>query len=459
MRVIICGAGQVGYSIAAYLAREGNDVTVIDNSPHVIDRINNDLDVNGILGHAPNPETLSQAGAGEADLIVAVTQHDEVNMIACQVAHSLFNVPKKIARVREQDYLAPAWANLFSRSHLPIDKIISPELEVARAANQRLRTPGTTNVYTLADGAVHLTGVICTDCCPVINTQLRQLPTLFPNLPIVVCLIIRGSEIIVPNENDQMLAGDLVYFFTDADHLKRAMAAFGHEEQEARNIVIMGGGNIGLSLAKLILDEHIGVNLKIIETSAARAQYLSEMLPSVVVIHGDGLQNDIIQEVNMAKTETMIAVTNDDETNILGSLLAKQHGCERVITLMNNPNYTSLVTPLGIDATVSPRSSTVSTIMQHVRRGRIKALHAIHDGEAEIIEAEVPETSNLVNMSFADLELPKDVVVGMVVREDGTVILPTPECVIQPLDHVIMMARAGQAQKVEKLFTIQVDLF
>lgn len=459
MRTIICGAGLVGYSIADYLSREGNDVTIIDIDKDRIEQVSNELDVNAIHGHAPSPETLKQAGATDADMLIAVTHNDEVNMIACQVAHSLFNVPKKIARIRDQTYVDPAWSNLFSRTHMPIDLIISPEIQVAQSIVKRLSTPGTTNIFQLAESAVSLIGVMCDDDCPLINTQMRQLRTLFPDLPIVVCLILRGMEVIVPSKDDQMLPGDEVYFFTDAAHVKRALSAFGHNEKQARNIVIFGGGNVGLNVAQMAKEQHSNTMIKIIESDGARAQYLSEILPNnVVVLHGDGLQEELIREAHIGDADTLIAVTNDDETNILGSLLAKQYGCKRVITLINNPTYTNFVTSIGIDAAVSPRASTVSTIMKHVRRGRVKALHAIRDGAAEIIEVEVSEASDLINMSLEDFDLPDNVMIGMIVR-DGNVMLPKRDFVIQPKDHIIIMAKEGQANKIEDMFTVQVDLF
>jgi trk system potassium uptake protein TrkA len=459
MRVIICGAGQVGYSIAAYLAKEENDVTVIDVDPHLIAQINDDLDVNGLVGYASNPEVLSQAGAGEADLIVSVTHSDEINMVSCQVAHSLFNVPKKIARVREQGYLDPAWSNLFSRFHMPIDVIISPEIEVAQAIDSRLSVPGTTNVLSLADGRVYLVGVICKENCPLVNTPLKQLGTLFPDLSIEIGAILRGAHIVVPKEDDQMQIGDEVYFFVDVNHLERAMTAFGHEEKEARSVVIVGGGNIGLYLTGLIQKFHKGTYVKIIEKNKERAVYLSEVVDKdVVVLHGDALERTIIEEADIKDTETVVAVTDDDETNILGSLLSKQQGCERVITLVNKPSYMPMMNSLGIDATVSPRATTVATIMQHVRRGRVKALHNIREGIAEVLEVEVSETASIVNIPLEQLDLSDEMMIGMIVR-DGEVIMPTPEAMIRPNDHVMILAKQSQTKNVEKLFMVQVDLF
>lgn len=458
MRVIICGAGQVGYNIAAYLAREDNDITVVDRESALISRINNELDANGIVGHASDPEILAQAGAAECDLLIAVTFSDEVNMIACQVAHSLFNVPKKIARIRRQTYLDPAWSNLFSRAHMPIDVIISPEIEVARVINQRLHIPGTTNVTSLAGGRVYLVGVLCNGNCPVVNTQLKQLGGLFPELDISVAAIMRNGNLFLPGPNDQIRAGDEVFIFVDAPHLKRALSVFGHEEKEARNIVILGGGSIGYYLADLLNSNYKDMQVKLIEQNPARARMLAEKLPNTIVLNGDGLSQDVLREASIESVETLVALTNDDETNILGSLLAKQQGCQRVITLVNKPAYGTMMSSLGIDAVVSPRSSTVSRIMQHVRRGRIKELHTLRDGIAEAIEAEVSESTLIANKTLGSLHLPEGVVIGPVLRKDK-VIMPSPGHVIRPGDHILTFVMQGQGPKVEKMFSVPVDLF
>lgn len=458
MRVLICGAGQVGFSIAAYLSREDNDVTVIDSKPDVVARVNETLDANAVLGHASNPDVLEAAGAARADMIIAVTHSDEVNMVACQIAHSLFNVPKKIARIREQSYLNPAWANLFSRTQLPIDVIISPEREIARAIYDRLRVPGTTNVIGLADEKVHVVGVICTESCPLINTPLMQLEKLFPGLHIKIAAIVRGNKSIIPDQNEQMLVGDEVYFFTDTSHMQRALSAFGHEEKEARHVTVLGGGNVGMYLTSILREEQSQVRLKVIEHSLARAMLLSEQLRGVTVLHGDGLDPKMLESAGIQSTETLVAVTDDDETNILGALLAKQNGASRVISLINKVSYTPLIRFMGIDAVVSPRAITVSTIMKHVRRGRIKALHSLREGFAEVIEAEITDTSSIVNMEIEHLKLPRNVMIGAVVRGDQ-VLMPDPDVTIRAGDHVIVLAEQSQARKVEKMFLVHVDLF
>jgi len=458
MRFIICGAGQVGYSIASYLAGEENDVTVIDTDFTLISQINDNLDVNGIVGHASNPDVLNAAGASDADMIISVTQSDEVNMIACQIGHSLFGIPKKIARIREQAYLDPAWSNLFSRSHMPIDHIISPEVIIAQEIFNRLVVPGTTYVVPLAGGLAHVVGVVCRDDCPVVNTPIGQLKELFPDLSFEVLAILRQNKQIIPDYEDQLHVGDEVFFIVDTQHLKRTMVAFGHEEVQARRIIVAGGGNVGFGLTQMLCEKGHGMQIKLIESGKERSEFLSEQLENVIVLNGSTLDKDILEEAGVNSAEVMIAVTNDDETNILGSLLAKRYGCQRVITLVTNNAYSPLVGPLGVDALVSPRASIVATIMKHVRRGKIRNLHNIRDGFAEIIEAEVSDHSSIVNMSIRDLVLPHEILVAGIVRE-GAFMIPTADMVIKSGDDVIMLASREQAQSVERIFSVQVDLF
>lgn len=458
MRVIICGAGQVGYNIASYLAREENDVTVVDQNNVLIARVNDELDVNGIVGYASNPDTLNAAGANGADMIIAVTQSDEVNMVACQIGHSLFGIPKKIARIRQQAYLQPAWSNLFSRSHMPIDVIISPEVIIANEIHQRLSVPGTTFVTEMAEGKAYLIGVICEDDCPVINTPLGQLTNLFPDLSFRVLAVLRDNKSLIPDDTDELQIGDEAFFIVDKEHLQRTMTAFGHDETKARRVVIAGGGNIGYGLTQLIKEKEKHVNIKIIEQNEERARYLSENLENTIIINGSSLSKGILEEASIESADTLVAVTNDDESNILGSLLAKQYGCERVITLVNNDVYSPLVGPLGVDAMVSPRSTIVATVMQHVRRGRIKGLYNLRDGFAEVIEAEVSDTASIVNTTIEELNLPHEVMVGAVIHE-GEILMPDPHYKIRTGDTVIILASRGQAQNVEKMFSVQVDLF
>ncbi|MRG73401.1 Trk system potassium transporter TrkA [Alphaproteobacteria bacterium HT1-32] len=459
MKVIICGAGQVGFNIARYLAMENADVTVIDQTPELTRKISDSLDVTAIQGFASHPPVLEKAGAADADMIIAVTATDEVNMVACQVAHSLFNVPTKIARIRNQNYLDPLWGDLFSRDHMPIDHIISPEVEVARAMSRRLQVPGATDMIPLANDKVRLIGVRCLKDCPLINTPLRQLTQLFPDLHIVIVGILRDDKPIIPDPDDQMLEGDIAYFVVDTDHVSRAMAAFGHEESEARRIVILGGGNIGLCLGQMIDEAYPGVNIKIIEGSKDRAESVARALPGTVVLHGDVLDPELLNEANVKLAETVVAVTNDDETNILASLLSKRYGAKRSVTLINKSTYSPLITSLGIDVVVSPRAITVSTILQYIRRGRIHAVHSLHEGFGELIEADALETSPLVGKPLREVNLPQGVLIGAVVRDGSTVISPRGDTVVKTGDRVVLFAASKSVKKVEAMFSVRLEYF
>ena len=458
MKVIVCGAGQVGSNIAKKLAEEGNDVTVIDQSPELIQRVRETLDVQAMIGYASYPDVLERAGAADADMIIAVTFADEVNMVACQVAHSLFNVPTKIARVRTQSYLQPIWRNLFSREHMPIDVIISPEIEVARAVIRRLGIPGAYDAVPFADGRVRVVGVRLEENCPVVDTPLRQLTELFPDLNIIVVGIVRDDLTFVPDDDEHMLVGDEIYFVAATDRVHRAMTVFGHQEKEARRIIIVGGGHIGLYMTQEIERQFPSANVKIIERDRARAEEISEQLERAVVIHGDALDQEILREARVPEAETIIAVTDEDKVNILATLLAKRAGCQRAMTLINNASYGPLVTSLGVDVYIDPRATTVSTILQHMRRGRIRGLYSVRDGAAEIIEAEALETSSLVGQPLRDIDMPKGMIVGAVVR-DEEVIIPRGDTMIEPNDRVIMFAVAEQVKKVEKMFSVRLDFF
>ncbi len=458
MQVIICGAGQVGFNIARYLSSEDADITVIDQSRELVDKVMQSLDVKGLVGFASHPDILEQAGASDADMIIAVTYADEVNMVACQICHSIFDVPTKIARIRHHSYLDPLWADLFSRDHMPIDVIISPEIEVARAIERCLETPGAFDVHPLANGKVSLIGVHCTPETPILDTPLRELTALFPDLHIVVVGIWRDGQGIVPRPEDVLLAGDDVYFVSETAHVARSMATFGHEEKEARRVIIVGGGNIGLNLATAVEKNHPQVSLKLIEIDKARAEMAAQALNRTVVIHGNALDIEILEEANASQAETVVAVSNDDEVNILTSLLAKRYGCQRAVTLINKTSYASLVGPIGIDTVVSPRAITVSTILQHVRRGRIRSVHSIPEGFGEVIEAEVLETSSLVGVPIRDADLPDGVLVGAIVRDDE-VIIPRGDVVIRANDLVVIFAATEAVKKIEKLFAVKLEFF
>ncbi len=456
--MIICGAGQVGHNIARYLATAGNEVTIIDQSVELTQRLGDSLDIQTIVGHASLPGVLEQAGAEDADMLIAVTYADEVNMVACQVAHTLFNVPTKIARIRQQAYLEGRWQDLFVGNHMPIDVVISPEREVAHAIALRLEVPGALNVVAFADDRVRLVVVRASEECPVLATPLRQLTYLFPDLHMVVVGIGRGDRFFIPDADDQILAEDEVHFVVETAHIARALPAFGHEEGRSERVVIAGGGNIGLFLAQELELRYPHLGLKVIEAEERRAEMAADRLVRGVVLRGDARDRELLEEANIASCEAVVTVTNDDEVNIMAALLAKRLGCGRALALVNNSTYNVITRSIGIDVAINPRDTTVSSILQHVRRGRIKAVHTIRDGEAEIFEAEALETSPLVGRPLKELRAAGGMIVGAVIR-DGAMITPRPETVIKAHDRVVIVARSDMVKKVEQLFAVRLDYF
>jgi trk system potassium uptake protein TrkA len=458
MKIVICGAGEVGSSIAKYLSDEGGDLTVIDQDANLVREVAQSLDVTAVIGHASHPDVLERAGIADAEMIIAVTYSDEVNMVACEIAHSMFKVPTKIARIRSQVYLQPMWADLYTNNAIPIDVIISPEVEVARAVKRRIETPGATDVIPLADDKVRLVGVRCTADTPITATPLRQLTSLFPDMKIVVVGIKRGERVIIPRADDEMYDGDDVYFVVASDQCQRALAAFGHEEAATRRAVILGGGNIGLFVAQQLEADHPEINLKIVELDRERAEFLAQTLQRTTVLHGDVMNPELLAEAGVAGAGTVIAVTQHDETNILASLLAKKKGALRVVSLVNKSGYNSLVGSLGVDVIVNPRSITVSRILQHVRRGRIHSVYMVQDDFGELIEAEAMQTSGLVGKALRDLNLPTGTRIGAVIRK-GQVITPRGDSTIEGGDRIILFAAKDAVKQVEKLFSVRLEFF
>ncbi len=460
MQILICGAGQVGYNIAQQLAKEDNEITLIDQDPALIQRINDNLDVRAFQGHASHPSVLKKAGAEDADMLIAVTYSDEVNMVACQIAYSLFNIPTRIARIRDQDYLHDNWQNLYAHDHLALNVIISPEIEVARAIERRLHAPGTLDVIPFADDMLKVVAIRCLHDCPLNNLPFNIIKQKTDHLNMQMIGVMHDGKFILPTANTVLHEQDDVYFIATAADVRKSMALFGHHETEARRAIILGGGNVGLFLAQTLeQDTQHDTRVKVIEYNRERAEHISTKLHQTTVLQGSALDREILMEANIDLAEAVIAVTNDDETNILASLLAKRFGCSRTITLVNNHSYSPLLGDLGIDVVVSPRDTTVSRILQHVRRGKISSVHTVGDGTAEIIEAEIMETSALVGKSIQDAGLPKGIYICALIRADGTIVLPKEDAVMHEHDKVIVLATANLVRKVEKIFSVSVEYF
>lgn len=454
MKVIILGAGQVGYSIARYLAFKENDITMVDQSADLLKRISDKLDVQPVVGFASHPDVLKQAGAEEADLLIAVTASDEVNMIACEVAQSLFHVETKIARIRHQSYLKPAWANMFNPQRLAIDVIISPEIEVARALNRSTQITGAFDVIPLVFDQVKVIGVRCRAQSAIINTPLRLLPGLFPKLDLSIICLARGEKVFFPDKNTILEPGDEVHFLVRHEDIQQAMQAFGYYDSDGRRMVIIGAGSIGKNLALEIEEHQPDVIAKLIERDQGRSEAAARLLKNTEVLHGDALDYEILAEANVQNAETVIAVTDDDKVNILSSLLAKRCGAGRTLALLNNIAYSSLVTSLGVDAVINPRAITVSTILQHVRQARLRSVHTLGDNYAEVIEAEARETSHIIGLTIDDVTIKGSIMIAAVVRDNQVLLLPK-KIIISVGDRLVIIAKKEAVRKVEKLFSIR----
>ncbi|VAW02560.1 Trk potassium uptake system protein TrkA [hydrothermal vent metagenome] len=457
MKVIICGAGRVGFGIAEKLCAENNEVTVIDLSATLIQKISTNLDVRGVVGHGAHPEVLVRAGIENTDMIIAVTHLDEVNMVACQVAHSLFKVQTKIARVRAQSYLDQSWQDLFSRNHMPIDVVISPELEVAKTVLQRVTTPGAFMNTPFSNGKVSLLGVRLLENCPVANTALTQLTDLFPDLNSMVVGVKRAGKLFVPKGDDQIMAGDEIYVIAHQTQIQRTLDILGRNEDRGRKIVVVGGGNIGVHLAKEL--EHLpGVRVRMIEINKEMAQKASIVLKKTVVLHGDGLDRDTLIEAGVNGADIAISLSNDDRVNVLSAGLAKEAGVRRALCLVNDRTLDALKEPLGVDIFIDPRETTISIILQLVRRGRILAVQSVEDGAAEVIEAVAMASSPLVGKPLREVDIPDGIRVGAITRGDE-VLFPSGSFVIRADDHIILFVEHNEVSAVEKMFRASDDYF
>lgn len=458
MKIIICGAGQVGWHIARHLAGERNDVTIIDTNAELIRRATDALDVQGVTGFASHPEVLDRAGARDADLLIAATHSDEVNMVTCQVAHSVFQVPRKIARLRSSAYLDAIYSDLYRTDHLPIDVVISPEREVARAALQRLSAPSTFDAETFLEGQLHLLGISLDPDSPVLNTPLRQLNDMFSSLSAIVTGVRRHGKLFVPEANDQLFEGDQIYVFTLAEDVPRTLEIFGKMAARQENVVIIGAGNVGLAVAQALEARPERVRVKLIERNRARAEDAADALNRTIVLNGDGLSAELLEEAAVPKADAVLAITDDDKTNILAAVRAKQVGAKLAISLVNDPTLMSMMEPLDIDAFINPRASTVSTILRHIRHGRVRDIYSIGDAEAEVIEAQVLSTSPIAGRPVRDIEFPEGALIGAV-QKQGRVIKPVGDLRVEEGDIVVIFALSSDVPEVERLLQVSIDFF
>ena len=458
MKVVICGAGRVGASIAQQLSLENHEVTVVDFSTDILNEVAEHIDVRIYVGFPSHPEVLEEVGIQTADALIAVTRSDEVNMTACQMAHSLYNVPTKIARIRNAAYLKPEYQHLYRHDHIPIDHIISPEQEVARTIVERLHVPGAVDTVPLAANSAKALGFRCLYDCPMLGFKMHKLKTACNAAGICLLGVVRGEKFILPHKNVTLQQDDIAYVVCERDRVHETMELFGHEEREARTLVIVGAGNIGLSLVEYIEKYEPDVRLKLIESDPDRAKMVAERLNRSTVINGDALSTAILREANVNMTETVVAVTNNDEVNILSSLIAKRSGCGRVLTIVNNSvTYADLMTDLGIDVIISPREITVSSILQHIRQGKVLALRSLCKGNIEIMEVEITDSSPIAGKHIYNVTLPEHILLGAVCRS-GRLMLPEPETVLMPGDYLTILTDASLVRKVEEIFSAKKEL-
>ena len=454
MNIIVCGAGKVGFSISKQLSAQGHSITVIDQSSEDIKKVNDTLDVKGIVGRASLPSVLENAGAEDADMIIAVTRNDETNMIVCQLSSSLFNVGKKIARIRTKDFLEGKWNKLYTKSNIPIDVIISPEIEVAKSLFRRLEAPGALDNVPFAGNTIKMLEILIGKNCPISNLPLKNLTEKFPDFKANILGAVRNEKFIFLKKNDKMMVGDNVYVVVSSDQLNQILKAFGHEEKTSKNILIIGGGNIGLNLAKMLEANFEGARIKIIEQNKQRAEEIASDLSSTIVINGDALDEEILKEANLEDSETVLALTNDDETNIMACALSEKAGPKkRTIAIVNKSNYSLLQNSLNIDDLVDPRMTTVSRILEHVHKGTIGSVYSLLDGEYEFIEGKILEKSELLNKKIKDSNLPENVRIGAISRNEKTII-PTSDFIFEKNDLVVFLTKREHLKEVENIFRV-----
>jgi trk system potassium uptake protein TrkA len=457
MKIIILGAGQVGGTLAEHLAHEENDITVVDTDNERLRELNTRLDIRTVSGAASYPAVLRQAGCEDADMLIAVTNTDEVNMIACQVAHTLFRTPTKIARVRATAYLTRK--GLFAHDAVPIDVLITPEQVVTDNIRRLIEHPGALQVLEFAGGLVQLVAVKAFYGGPLVGQELGFLRRHMPSVATRVAAIYRRNRAIIPRGDTVIEADDEVFFIAARRDIRAVMSELRRLERDFRRILIVGGGNIGQRLAEHLEHSH---QVKIIEHNFERCTQLSEHLDRTVVLHGSATSQRLLEEENIEDCDIFCALTNDDEVNIMSSMLAKRMGAKKVLTLINNAAYVDLVQGGEIDIAISPQQATIGSLLTHVRRGDIVNVHSLRRGAAEAIEAIAHgdiQSSKVVGRTIADIDLPAGTTIGAIVR-GNEVLIAHSDVMVESGDHVILFViDKRRIRDVERLFQVGLSFF
>ena len=452
MKIIIIGAGEVGFNIAQRLSEENHDVVVIEKDPNKISYIQNVIDVQAVLGSGTNPSILNEAGIKESDIIVAATDSDEANLIACFFAQHLTDYITKIARVKNPDYMKHR--EIFNQDFLNIDLIINPQSEMVASMLKLMEVPGASEVIDFVDGRIKLIGITIKNNSPLIGQKLSSFNDY--SQAILVGVIVRGEKVIIPSGQDTIQPNDLIYFVARREETPNIFRLLNLREEGLSRVIIIGGGETGLALATSL--DNTNINTKIIEKDSQRCLELAEKLKKVVVLNGDGADREFLIEENIADVDILVVITEDDENNVLISLLGKALGAKKTVTKIGKLSYIPLVSAIGIDTVVSPRLSAIKTILQYIRKGKVICVAPLKGEGAEAIEFEALETSDIVNIPLSKVKFPKEAIIGAIVRGEE-IIIPKGHNMIKPHDHLIIFALRGAIPKLEKLFTVKLEYF
>lgn len=448
MKIVVVGAGEVGLSIAKHLVQDGHHVTIIESDEARAAQVRESLDVNIVVGFGSHPDVLERAGCENANMIISATASDEVNMLACQMAHALFKVPTKIARVRDASYLSVVRFKLFQEGSMPVDEIISPEIEVAQAVLRTMSVAGAVESCFMGGGTIHMLGVHITEqSAEVINLPLAELEN-NRGVTLKVVAIFRQGRLIVPNQADHIEMNDEVYFICLKYDTSAAMQIFGYEETSTHRVLVIGGGKTGFVVCREL--EKLGINTRVIEQDRTQAEWLAANLQHTTVIHGDAMSRNLLMEENVMDMDVVACMTDSDATNILAAVQVQNIGVKNVIALIKESNLMPLAEGLGIDKLVTPREITAARILRYVRQGRIYTLHTVNEGKAEVFEVEVSADSALVGTPLGNLQLPYNTTIAAVISGEQVEFV-TARTILKAGQRVIVMAEAGQVPAIEKM--------
>jgi trk system potassium uptake protein TrkA len=451
---VIVGAGEVGYHIASRLALENKDVVVVDKNVDALRRVAENTDVQTIAGSGSSPSILEEAGIRKAEILLAVTNQDETNLVACLVADMLSPTTIKIARIRAADF--DQYYETFKNQPPHIDTVINPEIEVVKTIERLMRVPGAADVGEFAKGRIQFVGIYLDRNARLAGVRLSELPEKIGQRRLLIAVIVREEEVIIPTGKDKLLPGDLIYFICEQKQLSEILTIFEKRAKPAKRVLIIGGGRIGYRLAVRL--EKQSIHCKIIEKNASRCAELSEKLNRTVVLHGDGTDHNLLSEENIADIDVVITLTNDEETNILSSLLATTMGAGKAIIKISKFSYFPLMKAIGIEQVVSPRLSAINTILQHIRRGKVLSAVSLKGEQAEVMEVVALETSDIVGTPLRRISFPKGAIVASIIRGEQ-IIIPTGDSVIEPNDHIIIFAQRRAIGAIEKILAVKLEYF